>query len=87
MKLNNNNLTESISTFMKDAFTSTKDNISQARKNGDIFAKDFIKPIKTNTFFDIFIEKGASLMGQMTAGGVTLLMSPMNILAKKLDDK
>ena len=87
MKSENNNLANSFTTFIKDACQQTKDDIIEARKNGDIFAKDFVKPLKTNTGFDTLVEKSASLMAQMTAGGVTLLMCPMKIAAKELETK
>ena len=87
MNSKNNNLANSLTTFIKDACKDTKDDIIEARKSGDMFAKDFVKPLKTNTGFDILVEKGASLMAQMTAGGVTLLMCPMKITAKKLEIK
>ena len=87
MKLLNNNATHSITTFIKNACQNTRDDIIEARKNGDKFAKEAVKPLKTNTAFDTLIEKSASLMGQITAGGVTLLMCPMKIIAKELEEK
>ncbi len=57
MKSENNNLANSFATFIKDACQQTKDDIIEARKNGDIFAKDFVKPLKTNTGFDTLVEK------------------------------
>jgi len=87
MNSTNNKLTNSLSTFIKDACQQTKDDIIEARKSGDVFAKDFVAPLKTNTGFDALVEKSASLMAQMTAGGVTLLMCPMKIAAKELEAK
>jgi len=87
MQADNKKLTNSVTTFIKNACQNTKDDIIEARKSADIFAKDFVAPLKTNTAFDTLVEKGASLMGQMTAGVVTLLMCPMKIVAKELEVK
>jgi len=76
-----------VTNFIKNACKNTIDDITEARKNGDRFAKEFVAPLKTNTAFDTLVEKSASLMGQMTAGGVTLLMCPMKIAANELEAK
>ena len=75
---------ETLKTFIVDACADTKKEINNARKSGDKYAQDFVKPFKTNTGFDTLVEKSASLMGQMTAGGVTLLMCPMKVASKEL---
>lgn len=87
MKSENKNSTNTLVTFIKNACKNTKNDITEARKTGDKFAKDFVKPLKTNTAFDTLAEKSASLTGQMIAGGVTLLMCPMKIVAKELEVK
>jgi len=87
MKSENKTPTNTLKTFIKDACKITKNDIAEARKTGDKFATDFVKPLKTDTILDTIVEKSASLMGQMTAGGVTLLMCPMKILAKELEVK
>jgi len=87
MQSQNKNLTILVKDFIKTACNDTKENIVEARKSGDKFAKDFVAPLKTNTALDTVVEKSASLMGQMTAGGVTLLMCPMKIVAKELEVK
>lgn len=71
-------------TFAKDACQTTKDDITQARKNGDQFAKDLVEPLHLNKNVENVLQGSASLMSQMVAGGVTLLMCPMKILSKEL---
>ena len=71
-------------TFAKESCTTAKEDINEARKNGAQTAKDLVAPIKTFEVMDTMIENSASLMGQMVAGGVTLLMCPMKIVSKEL---
>ena len=87
MKSENNKISNTLTTFVKDACTQTKTDIVEARKSGDVFAKDIVKHIQTNTKIDTVVEKGVSPMAQMTAGGVTLLMCPMKIISKELESK
>jgi len=82
-----NDRARTLGTFIKDACASTKEDIIEARKSGDKFAKEFVAPIKIVEPLDKMIEKGASVMGQMTAGGVTLLMCPMKIVSAELSVK
>ena len=82
-----NDTTRTLGTFIKDACATTKEDIVEARKSGDKFAKEFVAPIKTVDAFDNMIEKGASLMGQMSAGGVALLMCPIKIVSAELSVK
>ena len=87
MKSENKTSTNILTTFIKNACKTTKEDVVQARKSADVFAKDFVKPLKTNTSFDVLVEKSASLMAQMTAGGVALLMCPMKIVANEIEAK
>jgi len=74
-------------TFIKEACETTKQDINSARESGDKFATDLVAPIKTIAVFDNLLHKSASVMGQMAAGGVTLLMCPMNVIYKELELK
>ena len=73
-----------IGTFIKEACETTKDDINEARENGKKYAQDFVEPFHTNKSFDKLVASSASLMGQMTAGGVALLMCPVKIVSQEL---
>ena len=77
-------------TFMdivEDACNTTKEDVNEARKKGDKFATEFVANLKTTEPLDKALANGASLMGQMFAGGMTLLMCPVKVASKELAAK
>jgi len=73
-----------LGTIIKEACQTTKDDINEARRSGKKFAQEFVEPFHTHKSFDKLVANSASLMGQMTAGGVTLLMCPIKVVSKEL---
>jgi light-regulated signal transduction histidine kinase (bacteriophytochrome) len=76
-----------ISTFIKEACQTAIDDVNEARQNGKKVAQDLVEPLHTHKSFDKLISSSASLMGQMTAGGVALLICPIKIVSKELKKK
>jgi len=78
---------KSFATFFIDSCIEVKNDVNTARVDGDKYAQDLVSSFKTNDKVDSLVAKSAGIMGQMVAGGVTLLMCPMRIVAKELSDK
>lgn len=80
-------ITDPISSFKKfatDTCTNTKEDVIAARESGDKYAKELVSSFKTTEAVDTVVSNSASIMGQMVAGGVTLLMCPMTVLSREL---
>lgn len=78
------NPVSTLQTFAIDTCTSTRDDIKAARESGDKYATELVSSFKTTETVDTIVSNSASMMGQMVAGGMTLLMCPMKVLSKEV---